>query len=75
VREGEPLGVFGWQGIVPAKVRKMGADIVDMTLQDLVRPRARAARAARARAALRADARPRPRTDRRAGAVRWVRVA
>ncbi|KAJ1473927.1 hypothetical protein T484DRAFT_1912238 [Baffinella frigidus] len=35
-REGEPLGFFGWQGIIPSKVRKMAGDIVDMTLGELV---------------------------------------
>lgn len=35
-RPGEPLGWFGWQGIVPAKVRKMGSDIVDMTINELL---------------------------------------
>lgn len=35
-RPGEPLGLFGWQGIVPAKVRKMGGSIVDMTINELL---------------------------------------
>jgi hypothetical protein len=35
-RPGEPLGFFGWQGIVPAKVRKMGGSIVDMTINELL---------------------------------------
>lgn len=35
-RVGEPLGWGGWQGIVPAKVKKMAADIVDLTITELV---------------------------------------
>mmetsp|Transcript_26832 Transcript_26832/g.41950 ORF Transcript_26832/g.41950 Transcript_26832/m.41950 type:complete len:396 (-) Transcript_26832:233-1420(-) len=35
-RPGEPLGWFGWQGIVPAKVTTMGGDIVDMTVNELI---------------------------------------
>ena len=33
--EGQPFGLFGWQGIVPSKVRKMGNDVTD-TLLSLV---------------------------------------
>ena len=35
-RAGEPLGWFGWQGIVPAKVEKMAGDIVDLTVNELL---------------------------------------
>jgi len=31
-KEGQPFGVFGWQGIVPAKVNKMGNDVADTLL-------------------------------------------
>ncbi|EKX33291.1 hypothetical protein GUITHDRAFT_148010 [Guillardia theta CCMP2712] len=34
--EGQPLGWFGWQGIVPAKVTKMSSDIVDITTEQLL---------------------------------------
>lgn len=31
-KKGQPAGLFGWQGIVPAKVSKMGADVADTLL-------------------------------------------
>lgn len=34
--EGEPLGVLGWQGIVPAKTLKMSEAMVDTTINELL---------------------------------------
>jgi uncharacterized membrane protein YheB (UPF0754 family) len=34
--EGEPLGLFGWQGIVPAKRFKMAGTMVDVTITKLL---------------------------------------
>jgi len=34
--EGEPLGFFGWQGIVPAKTLKMSEAMVNTTINDLL---------------------------------------
>lgn len=33
--EGQPAGLFGWQGIVPAKARKMASDSVDLMTEKL----------------------------------------
>eukprot|EP00667_Euglena_gracilis_P003347 EG_transcript_3355 len=33
---GQPFGLIGWQGIVPTKVRKMGADIVNLAIEELL---------------------------------------
>lgn len=35
-QEGQPGTLFGWQGIVPAKVKKMGGDIADLLLNQLL---------------------------------------
>ena len=35
-KEGQPGTLFGWQGIVPAKVKKMGGDIANTILNDLL---------------------------------------
>jgi uncharacterized membrane protein YheB (UPF0754 family) len=35
-QEGQPGTLFGWQGIVPAKVKKMGGDIADLLLSQLL---------------------------------------
>jgi uncharacterized membrane protein YheB (UPF0754 family) len=34
--EGEPLGLIGWQGIVPAKTRKMSEAMVNVTINELL---------------------------------------
>jgi uncharacterized membrane protein YheB (UPF0754 family) len=34
--EGEPLGLFGWQGIVPAKTEKMSLAMVNTTINELL---------------------------------------
>lgn len=34
--EGEPLGLFGWQGIIPAKTTKMSEAMVDVTINELL---------------------------------------
>eukprot|EP00956_Cyclotella_meneghiniana_P044743 scaffold333651_cov86-Cyclotella_meneghiniana.AAC.1 len=34
--EGEPLGVFGWQGIIPAKTLKMSEAMVNTTINELL---------------------------------------
>ena len=34
--EGEPLGFFGWQGIVPAKTKKMSEAMVNVTINELL---------------------------------------
>lgn len=34
--EGEPLGLFGWQGIVPAKTLKMSEAMVNTTINELL---------------------------------------
>lgn len=34
--EGEPLGLFGWQGIIPAKTLKMSEAMVNTTINDLL---------------------------------------
>ena len=34
--EGEPLGLIGWQGIVPAKAAKMTDSMVDVTINELL---------------------------------------
>jgi len=36
VREGSPLGLLGWQGIVPAKSKKMSEAMVDMVTEQLL---------------------------------------
>lgn len=36
VIEGQPLGLFGWQGIVPAKAGVMAERMVDMVTTQLV---------------------------------------
>lgn len=35
-KEGEPLGLFGWQGIVPAKTMKMSEAMVNATITQLL---------------------------------------
>ena len=35
-KDGQPGTLFGWQGIIPAKVKKMGGNIADMIVQDLL---------------------------------------
>lgn len=34
--EGEPLGLFGWQGIIPAKTTKMSEAMVNVTINQLL---------------------------------------
>mmetsp|Transcript_31485 Transcript_31485/g.46446 ORF Transcript_31485/g.46446 Transcript_31485/m.46446 type:complete len:549 (+) Transcript_31485:153-1799(+) len=34
--EGEPLGLFGWQGIIPAKTTKMSEAMVNVTINELI---------------------------------------
>ncbi|KAL7548184.1 hypothetical protein ACHAWF_011483 [Thalassiosira exigua] len=34
--EGEPLGLMGWQGIIPAKTQKMSEAMVNTTINDLL---------------------------------------
>ena len=34
--EGEPLGLLGWQGIVPAKTKKMAEAMVNVTINELL---------------------------------------
>ena len=36
VRKEQPLGLLGWQGIVPCKTRIMGASMVDMVTRELL---------------------------------------
>lgn len=34
--EGSPFGLFGWQGIVPAKAKKMAGKLLDLFLERLI---------------------------------------